>query len=555
MAGVRSKPLSSGKYRGWFMDVNREQKFFTGPKSRTETLRMAERLEDEHRQVRLGYRPVPVSADKHRARPVAEVVAEYRAWGESHGGRGGRPWSRTHAAERKKKLAWWGERLGLETLADLDGILPRVEEALREIQARGRSGATLRNYAEALRAFCLWCKQQGYLDCTPLDGLASFDTSPKTKRRAMTPQEIKRLLSACAPHRRLLYQVAFATGLRKNELRSLQVQHLDTRRGGLILDGAWTKNRRDGFQPLPSDLVAALAAFAKTGEARMLYDRFTKRRDSTLEIPERPLLYVPQHTARDIYKDLEAAGIRRRTVEGKADFHACRVAYVTLLNDAGANAKEAQTLARHSTPNMTQNTYARARQERLSEVTEAVGEMVKSAPNYAHSMHLKAAGAEGLDVSTIDAKGLASGGKDGGHGFEPRTLHHLSLADDHERDRERSRSFCVQTIAETDICPGRGPGTNSLFAHSASWSRRRLDRFRPWGLAPPIRSNRRVGTAPRAPHHGRVPPSARPHHPCAAPASARALEHPWSLPSLPRPIPATPSAIVTSTQFFGGTSV
>ena len=79
MAGVRNKPLSSGKYRGFFVDMSGKQKLFTGTVSKAETLRMAQRLEDEHRQIRLGYRPAPASADKHRARPFAKAAAEYQA--------------------------------------------------------------------------------------------------------------------------------------------------------------------------------------------------------------------------------------------------------------------------------------------------------------------------------------------------------------------------------------------------------------------------------------------------------------------------------------------
>jgi integrase len=48
---------------------------------------------------------------------------------------------------------------------------------------------------------------------------------------------------------------AFASGLRKEELRSLVVRDLDIKRGGLVLRAEWTKNRKDGFQPLPAFLV------------------------------------------------------------------------------------------------------------------------------------------------------------------------------------------------------------------------------------------------------------------------------------------------------------
>ena len=122
---------------------------------------------------------------------------------------------------RCANLGWWQTRLGLETLADLEGVLPREEEALQELQALGRTGKTLANYAEALAACCDWCVQHSYLAQDPLKSLKTFDTTPRTQRRAMTMVEISQLLQACASHRRLLPETAFLSGLRDYELRNL----------------------------------------------------------------------------------------------------------------------------------------------------------------------------------------------------------------------------------------------------------------------------------------------------------------------------------------------
>jgi integrase len=99
----------------------------------------------------------------------------------------------------------------------------------------------------------------GYLAKDPLEGFAGFDITPQTERRAMTAEEIHGLLDVCAPHRRLLYEVAFTTGLRANELRQLTADNLDTTRCGLRLDAVWTKARKAGFQPLPDTVVTRLA--------------------------------------------------------------------------------------------------------------------------------------------------------------------------------------------------------------------------------------------------------------------------------------------------------
>ena len=75
-----------------------------------------------------------------------------------------------------------------------------------------------------------------------------------------------------------------------------------------------------------------------------------------------------------VYKDLAAAGIPKVTAEGKIDFHALRTAYTTFVFEAGASVKEAQSLARHSTPDLTLNVYARSRSVRLTEIATAVGD-------------------------------------------------------------------------------------------------------------------------------------------------------------------------------------
>jgi hypothetical protein len=59
------------------------------------------------------------------------------------------------------------------------------------------------------------------------------------------------------------------------------------------------------------------------------------------------------------------------------NFHALRVAFCSYLFESGASAKEAQVLARHSTPALTMNTYGRARNERLQELSERMGRVVE----------------------------------------------------------------------------------------------------------------------------------------------------------------------------------
>ena len=384
MAGVRKKPQSSGKYQAWFMDMAGKRTYFVGTRSRPETLRMAQRFEDEHRQIRLGYRPAPRPSDRHQTRPVADVVQEYLAWGQLQGGRQGYPWSAPHLRSRRRHLPWWQQTLGLTVLGDLPDILPQVEGAIQRL-SQDHSSKTVANYAESLAAFCDWCVTHQYLATDPLQALGRLATTPHTHRRAMTVAEIQQLLGVAPVHRRLLYETAFQSGLRANELHSLTLAHLDRARQGLHLDAVWTKNRQASFHPLPGQLVEDLYAFARAGYPQELYARRVHTRRHTF--PDEPLLYVPTHLSRMLAVDLVRAGIPKNTVEGKLDFHAIRLAYINLVIDVGATVKEAQTLARHAKPQMTLGVYGRTREERLHQVVEQVAMVLHSETQRGSSVH------------------------------------------------------------------------------------------------------------------------------------------------------------------------
>jgi integrase len=352
---------SHPRWRFKYFDYTGKRKTATGATTKSETVKLANQIQADQDAIRKGWRPPPKPSDKPRL--IEEVLAEYLAWGRAQGGHGGRPWSKGHIRTKTRHLRFWQVRLKLDFLTDLHGCLARVEEALRELQERERAGKTLQNYAEALAAFCDWALKRGYFDQDPLKNLQKFDTTPKTIRRAPTTEEIRGVLAVAKPARRLLYQVALASGLRANELRNLRVKHLDVANSGLKLEAGWTKGRRATFQPVHPVLIAAIAE-ASEGNG-----------------PEDALLSVPIATASMLYSDLKKAGIPKETPEGKLDFHALRTGYATLVFEAGANVKEAQTLARHSTPELTVNVYARTRSARLSEVAESVGARILSAGN------------------------------------------------------------------------------------------------------------------------------------------------------------------------------
>jgi hypothetical protein len=122
------------------------------------------------------------------------------------------------------------------------------------------------------------------------------------------------------------------------------------------------------------------------------------------------LLYVPSHPAREFDTDLERAGIRKWPPEGKLDFHALRTTFCTFVIESGTNLGEAMSLMRHSTPDLTVNTYARTRMDQIQELAEKVGTVLKSDTKRAPGMLEAVAGTKTTTDNTNNAN-MISGEK------------------------------------------------------------------------------------------------------------------------------------------------
>lgn len=373
MAGIKSKPLPSGKYQGWYQDSDGRRRWFKGTCDRKESLAMARKFEDDHRQVKLGYRDAAKPWDRFRLRDIDEAITEYLAWGKAQGGIGGHPWSAKHQETRARHLAFWKKTLRLETLKDLHDIQSQVESTLRDMRKKSGdapTGKTLENYCDGLRAFCEFLHERRQLERNPLAGVAQFKIEPVTTRRALSLQEIHTLQSWLHEHgrksrrgrwaqkRQLAYSVALLTGLRKNEIQQLQPRHFDAEHQALRLDPAWTKNRKPALQPLPAALAQILAGICEKSA------------------PADHIVYVPHCAAEAFVKDLQNAGLAEHGPGGKADFHSLRATYSTLLDQAGASDKEIQKLMRHSASSLNQERYTKTEAQRLAALVEIIGERV-----------------------------------------------------------------------------------------------------------------------------------------------------------------------------------
>ena len=156
---------------------------------------------------------------------------------------------------------------------------------------------TRNTYRAAAVAFCNWCMETGRLTVNPFAKVpkADEDVDPRRQRRALTEDELRRLLDVArrrplldamtlqrasgkakrlpsfgtevqrrlerlGQERALIYKTLVLTGLRKGELASLTVGQLDLDAAPpfLVLDAADEKNREGSTIPLRADLAADL---------------------------------------------------------------------------------------------------------------------------------------------------------------------------------------------------------------------------------------------------------------------------------------------------------
>jgi site-specific recombinase XerD len=151
-----------------------------------------------------------------------------------------------------------------KTLADL--AAERVEDALKDIRREEDLGArTYNHYLQAIDEFGKWLVSTQRLPSNPVVGINRLnpETDIRHKRRALTPDEVARLVRAARESgcevqgysgelRARVYLMSFFTGLRRLELGSLTSRsfRLDDAQPTLTVEAACSKHRRKDVLPM-----------------------------------------------------------------------------------------------------------------------------------------------------------------------------------------------------------------------------------------------------------------------------------------------------------------
>jgi integrase len=284
-------------------------------------------------------------------------------------------------------------------------------------QKKPASLSTCNAHLRSVKGFSRWLWKQRLMaeDALRDLGLFNAETDRRHVRREMAAEEVRWLLDvteqrtlpehgAPGPTRAMCYRLAAATGFRANELRSLTIDSfdLDAAPPTCTVEAGYSKRRKRDVQPLPDALIEPLRAWL-TGfdpgkrvfagiagdTARMLRGDLAAARKAWLAAADKqPEPVKEQMQASDflLYSDRQGR---------VADFHSLRVLFISRVVAGGASVKEAQTLARHSTPVLTMNTYSRASLLDVAGAVEGLGDLLTSQPARPEPQQVRVTGTDG----------------------------------------------------------------------------------------------------------------------------------------------------------------
>ena len=250
---------------------------------------------------------------------------------------------------------------------------------------KGASYSTSNGYLTALNAFLNWLVLHNRMAENPLlRGGQSIieklnpEEDRRYVRRALKLEEFYKLLESAAKgppiqtisgtDRRVLYLLAAYTGYRRWEVGSVLPSNFDLGdTPKLTVEIGNSKRRKSDEIPLRQDA------------AQILRDWFAAR--GALD-PNKPVLPVgKRRTAKMMRLDLERAGIPYIDAKGRhADFHGLRKTLATNAKTAMIPVATTQKLMRHSTPELTINTYTDVEERELAEAVERLPPPVRPEP-------------------------------------------------------------------------------------------------------------------------------------------------------------------------------
>jgi integrase len=264
--------------------------------------------------------------------------------------------------------------LGLVKVRQLDAACVL---AYREERLRVKGPATINHDVGVLRSMLEWGVRRKLIGSNPLDGLEPLRHDRPKQGRALTDDEVQRLLDKSPPRWRDVWYAFLVTGLRKDELATLRFTDIDWQSAELIVRMHNAKGKRERRVPIDNELMAILRRQQATAPSRQpgrgsnpmmaarTLARFTREH----------VFVTAQNTPLDGVATLylafmrccRRAGIETRTLDAEGrevehvDLHSLRRTFATNAIVNGADPKSVQEILGHKTLEMTMQIYAKVK--------------------------------------------------------------------------------------------------------------------------------------------------------------------------------------------------
>ncbi len=314
------------KYR----DHSGVQRWIKGYSDKTETERLARKLEDEQRAIRNGdVDPQAETRRVERAKPIDTQISDYEASLKAAGNDAG--YVKSTIRDVRAFVAFGGAKSASEINKPM---MDRWVNSQIEAGKRGEkwnANKTINRRVGAVQQFLGHLKSTGGVTEYTLLRYPKLPTGGiyrKRQSRALSKDEVAKLLTTGNVDRRELYEFVLKTGLRMNEARQMIPRYFDFKRQTYHLPAHIDKAGKDRTMHLHSALMPML-----------------KRRCAGHD-PEASVFTMPtkQHVIAQLKRDCKSTGVDPKYVA----FHALRHTFCTLLAQDNVHPKILHTLARHS---------------------------------------------------------------------------------------------------------------------------------------------------------------------------------------------------------------
>jgi site-specific recombinase XerD len=252
------------------------------------------------------------------------------------------------------QFALWSTTQAIDPAAVAPRDLRRYAAVL---SGRDAVAATVARKLAALRAFFRTLREHGQISQNPADLVAS-PKRPRTLPKVLRPDELAALLDripASTPleqRDRALFEVAYACGLRAEELVNLDASSVDFDAEQLRVEGKGSKTRivpagEPALRAVARYLERARPALAAGDNEPALFLSKSGRRLSTSDVRRRLRVWA-----------------RQAAVQGGISPHSLRHSFATHLLEGGADLRAIQELLGHASISTTQ-IYTRVESARL----------------------------------------------------------------------------------------------------------------------------------------------------------------------------------------------